>query len=73
MPKTKIAMSSGRTGKNNTQPNMCGICLCRTCNSQFRINVNYCIFHPFNKQHVQHYKEQNKIQKIKHVHLDNLQ
>ena len=33
MSKTKITMSSGRKGKNNAQPNTCGICLYRTCNA----------------------------------------
>ena len=37
MPKTNIAMSSSRKGNNNTQPDICGICLCRTCNAQFGV------------------------------------
>ena len=75
MSNTKIAMSSGRKGKNNVQTNICVICLCRICDAQFGVNVyaNHCILHPFNKQQLKHYKEQNKIQKIKDVNLDYLQ
>ena len=74
MPKTKIAMSSGRKGRNNNQPNICGIYLCTTCNSQFGVNVysNHSAFHPFDSAQVKHYREQNKIQKIDDVNLDNL-
>ena len=59
MPKTKIAMSSGRKGKNNAQPNICDICLYRMCNAQFGVYVyaNHCVFHPFNSAHRKHYKE----------------
>ena len=52
LPKTKIVMSSGRPAKKKTQANICGICLCRTCNSRFGVNVysNHCVFHPPNTQ-----------------------
>ena len=77
LPKTKIAMSSGRSAKINTQAHICGICLCRTCNSQFGVNVysNHCVFHPPNTQQKQkkQEKEQNEVQKIKHINHDNLQ
>ena len=64
LPKTNIAMSSGRSTKKRTQPNICGICLCRTCNSQFGVKVysNHCVFHPFenNKQKFQTKIKRNK-------------
>ena len=74
MSKTKITMSSGRKGKNNAQPNTCGICLYRTCNAQFGVGIytNQCVFHPINENKVKHYKEQNEMQKIKDVNLDKL-
>ena len=74
LPKTKIAMSSGRSAKKNTQPNICGICLCS--NLQFGVNVysNHCVFHPPNTQQKQkkQEKELNKIEKFKQIN-DNLQ
>ena len=77
LPKTKIAMSSGRSAKKITQHNICGICLCRTCNAQFGVNVysNHCVFHPSSTQQKQkkQEKEQNKIEKIKQINHDNLQ
>ena len=77
LPKTKIAMSSGSSSKKNTQANICGICLCRTYNSRFGVNVysNHCVFHPPNTQQKQkkQEKEQNEVQKIKHINHDNLQ
>ena len=70
-------MSSGKSAQKNTQPNICGICLCRTCNSQFGVNVysNHCVFHPPNAQQKQKKQEteQNKIEKIKQINHDNLE
>ena len=66
MSKTKIAMSYGGKGKNDAQPNICKICLCRTCNTQFGVNVysNHYIFHPNDENKVNHYNKTNKIQEI---------
>ena len=68
LPKTKIAMSSGRSAKKNIQANICGTCLRRTCNSQFGVLVysNDCVFRPPNTQQKQKQqeKEQNKIEKL---------
>ena len=76
LPKTNITMSSGRSTKKGTPPNICGICLCRTCNSQFGVKVysNHCVFHPPNEQQKQKIqeKEQNKIERIKQINDDNL-
>ena len=74
IPKTNTMMSPSRKSKrkNVSQANICGICLCRTCNAQFGIMAfkNHCVFHPFenNKQ-----KIQNKIKRNKAVNDDNLQ
>ena len=77
LPGKMIAISSGRSTKKDTQPNICGICLCRTCNSKFGVSVysNHCIFHPPNTKQKQkkQEKEQNKIPKNIQINHYNLQ
>ena len=74
IPKTNIMMTPSRKVKQNnvSQANICGICLCRTCNAQFGIMAfnNHCVFHHFEnkKQNIQ-----NQIKRNKAVNNDNLQ